>query len=225
MAAYRCRVLIAAIFQLSAVNGFCEEPPPKDDAVGSPQPTADADTGLPRLVSVLTRADETRKSAKFDVVRKGLSLQIVERETGKAVGRPLEHGKPDDDWTLECWMFSPDDKWLATAGGKEDRFNGTSSGCVHLWSVATGEQVKFYQSDDAKKAVGHVRRLAFSADGRELWYHAESMPTLSDADLPRLVSVLTRADETRKMPNLMPLARARPYKSSRRGRANASAQC
>jgi WD40 repeat protein len=143
-------LMIAAMLMATASVGFSQEPLEKSDTR----------LGLPRLVSTMN--GQARDSGKLKVVKKNSSLQIVETATGNPVGPPLVH---EDEWQIECWRFSPDDKWLAVGLGFVDPGTGWNHGCVYLWDVATGNLVKEFQKDDDNHGFGRVSDVAFAKSG------------------------------------------------------------
>jgi WD40 repeat protein len=58
--------------------------------------------------------------------------------------------------TINCFIFSPDGKIIASCSG----------GTIHLWDVATGREVWHVGSDSTEHET--VSTLAFSRDGKQL---------------------------------------------------------
>ena len=62
-----------------------------------------------------------------------------------------------------CVVFSPDGKWLASAGGGQSLFHNSWSGVVKIWDAAIGQEML-----TLKGHTDGVNSVAFSPDGKQL---------------------------------------------------------
>ncbi len=160
-----CRsTLIAAIIMVTASVAFSQESPEKNSSTAAPPAQAGEADRLPRLVSTMN--GQARESGKLKAIKTNSSLQIVDATNGNPVGTVLVH---EDEWQIECWRFSPDDKWLAVGVVSSDRTNRANRGRVYLWDVATGKRLKEFQEDDDHHAFGRVSDVSFAKSG-DLFY-------------------------------------------------------
>jgi outer membrane protein assembly factor BamB len=88
-------------------------------------------------------------------------VKLLDLSTGKEVPGPTRH----NDWVCSV-AFSPDGKFLVSAGGSEfrpARNKGTTTGQVKLWDRASGKEIG--------QLTGHTSKVlsaAFSPDGKTL---------------------------------------------------------
>jgi len=86
--------------------------------------------------------------AKYIAARRDASVILFDPASGREL-HTLRH-----DMGAACAAFSPDARTLATA---------TGAGKVHLWNVATGEELTTFATDSIDPRV-----VRFSSDGRRL---------------------------------------------------------
>jgi len=88
-------------------------------------------------------------------------VKVIDLSTGKELPGP----KPHNDWTCSV-AFSPDGKFLVSAGGSEfkpERNRGKTTGQIKLWDRAAGKELGEF--------IGHSNKVfsaAFSADSKTL---------------------------------------------------------
>jgi hypothetical protein len=107
---------------------------------------------------------KTSPDGKLGVRVKGLTAQVYDIATGKAVGPPLKHNQRRKDTRITAWAFSPDGKTVATGtGDPAGKAQQDSAGDVQVWDIATGKSL--VAVSDMNADVGYVNALAFSRDG------------------------------------------------------------
>ncbi len=159
----------------------CAQESPDKNAAASPPAQPDEGGRLPRLVPTMN--GQARETGKLKAIKTNSSLQVVDTATGNPVGPALAH---EDQWQIECWRFSPDDKWLAVGTRFVDPRKRANRGRVYLWEVATGKRLKEFQEDDNHHTFGRVSDVAFAKNG-ELFYFSPTPLARAPLDHPRLV--------------------------------------
>jgi len=106
-------------------------------------------------------------------------IEILDSQTGKTVAalEPELTLEPDKKWISSQAAFSPDGKYLVTAGGvhdkifteiqKDDLFDRPISGKVLLWDMATFRVIRQWDVTDAGNSVD-FKSVAFSQDGQQV---------------------------------------------------------
>ncbi len=88
----------------------------------------------------------------------GDAVQLIDVGTAKVI-RTFERG-----WAASACVFSPDGKWMATAGYEKEK----DVYVARLWEVGTGKELRIFPAGMFPAGNGRKRALAFSPDGATL---------------------------------------------------------
>jgi RNA polymerase sigma factor (sigma-70 family) len=92
------------------------------------------------------------------VILMGDAVQLIDVATARVI-RTFAPGA-----AASACVFSPDGKWLATAGYER----GKDGYGARLWDISTGKELRRFLAGNSKAGNGRKRTLAFSPDGTTL---------------------------------------------------------
>ncbi len=102
--------------------------------------------------------------------------EVYDTSTGKQVGNRLIY--PNPAHRMACRSFSPDGKFVAM-GGAYSPYHDYNTGEITVWEVGSGELVWYYPgAREGDRRIGSVRKVAFSANSREVYFEADPFQRL-----------------------------------------------